>query len=182
MLKALSQVKTAEVERIYPDKLRITISEHRPMAKTIIKIDTRTVLYLISPEGVFYEPICLNDEYVKRLPLITSCNVVFDGRTPKNLKCAKKLEEFLAYTQAKLPMKRWARIDVRDLESIAPIITATSENGIKIIFAPTDYPKQFDRLEYVIRYSKENNKLQDIEQIDLSLKERADVRLRKNKK
>ncbi len=180
-LENLTQVKSAKVERVYPDKIRITISERKPMAKAIVEIDTRTVLYLISPDGVFYEPICLNENYVKKLPLIVGYSVKFNGRTPQNLKCADKLKEFLAYSQAKRPLETWTNINVKELDSVAPIISATTKDDVKIIFAPKDYPKQFDRLEYVLRYSKENE-LQDIKQIDLSLKERADVKLKTSKK
>ena len=77
-------------------------------------------------------------------------------------------------------MQKWAEINVQDIDSVVKLIAATTEDGVKIIFAPQDYPKQFDRLEYVLRYSKEN-KLQDIKQIDLSLRERADVKLRTKK-
>ncbi len=180
-LENLTQIKSATVERVYPDKLRVTINEHKPIAKAIAEIDMRTVLYLISPEGVFYEPICLNESYVKNLPQITGYNLKFNGRTPQNLKCADKIMEFLAYSQSKRPMDSWGYINVKELESVVPLISATTKEGIKIIFAPKDYPKQFDRLEYVLRYSKEN-KLQDIKQIDLSLKERADVKLKSQKK
>ncbi len=176
-LENLTQVKSATVERVYPDKLRITISEHKPMAKAYAEIDMRTVLYLVSPEGIFYEPICLNKSYVEKLPEVVGYNLNFNGRTPQNLKCADKLMEFLAYSQAKRPMDSWVSINVKELEGVVPLISATTPEGVKIIFAPKDYPKQFDRLEYVLRYSKEN-KLQDIKQIDLSLKERADVKLK----
>ncbi len=179
-LEGLSQVKTAKVDRAYPDKIRITITERRPVARAQTEIDMRTVEYAISPEGVFYEPVCLNPKYYKSLPLITGYRLRFDGRTPADLKCIKQLMEFLAFSQAKMPMQKWAEIDVKDIDSVVKLIAATTDDGVKIIFAPQDYPKQFDRLEYVLRYSKEN-KLRDIKQIDLSLRERADVKLRTKK-
>ncbi len=182
MLESLTQVKWARVERIYPDKLRIVISEHVPMARTEIKIDNRSVFYAISPEGAFYEPVCMNPDFLKRLPRLEGCRAEFEGRRPKPLSCAKQINEFLAYTQAKMPQMKWTDIDVSQIGSVAPLISAIDENGIKVIFAPKDYEKQFDRLDYVLKYSKENNYLQNIKQIDLSLKERADVKLRSQKK
>ena len=181
-LENLTQIKTAKVERVQPDRLRITITEHYPMAKATAEIDMRTAVFLVSPEGVFYEPICVNGEYIESLPEIVGCDMSFNGRTPKDLSCAKKVAEFLAYTQARMPTgHRWASINVKELEGVAPLISAKTAEGVKIIFAPKDYPKQFDRLEYVLKYSKQNN-IQDIKQIDLSLKERADVKLRTPKK
>ena len=180
-LENLTQIKKATVERVYPDKLRITVSEQRPMAKAITQKDMRTILYIVSPEGVFYEPICMNETYVKDMPLITGYQLNFNGRTPQELKCAPKIVEFLAYSQSRMPMQKWKSINIRDLESVAPILVASTENDVKIIFAPKDYKKQFDRLEYVLKYSKENN-IQDIKQIDLSLKERADVKLKTKQK
>ena len=55
------------------------------------------------------------------------------------------------------------------------------KNDIKIIFAAKDYPKQFERLEYIMRYYAKENKRQEIKQIDLSLKERADVKPKDSK-
>lgn len=180
-VESLSQVKSAKVERVYPDRLKITISEHLPMAKAVAKIDDRTVVFALSPDGTFYEPVCLSASYMNSMPLITGGGIRFKGRTPEPLKCADKLAEFLAFTQAKMPMQKWASIDIGELESVSPLISATTGDGVKIIFAPKDYQKQFDRLEYVLKYS-EQNQIKDIRQIDLSLKERADVKLKSSKK
>ncbi|MBO5254914.1 MAG: FtsQ-type POTRA domain-containing protein [Opitutales bacterium] len=180
-LENLTQVKTAKVERIYPNKLRVTISEYMPMAKFITEIDMRTVLYAISPEGVFYEPICMNEKFIEKLPLITGYQINFNGRSPQDLKCAQKIVDFLAYTQAHMPMNRWKSINVRELGSVTNLIVATTEDDIKIIFAAKDYPKQFERIEYIMRYYAKENKRQEIKQIDLSLKERADVKPKDSK-
>ena len=47
---------------------------------------------------------------------------------------------------------------------------------IEISFDTKELEKQLDRLEYILRYAKEKP-LNKIERIDLSLKERADVKI-----
>jgi len=177
-LEALTQVKSASVERAYPDTLRVVISEHKPMLRFYAKVDYSTRIYIMSPEGAFFEPVCMNASFVEKLPVIEGYYPDFDGGVPKKFKRAAILEEFLAYVQAK-PMKGLENIEavnVRELGSITlPLISVRTRDNTTIIFAPKDYPKQLDRLEYVLRYSAEKS-LNHIDRIDLSLKDRADVK------
>ena len=66
---------------------------------------------------------------------------------------------------------------MRELDSVTlPLIIVKTEEGAQIVFATQDYQKQFDRLDYILRYSQQRP-LKSIERIDLSLRDRADVRI-----
>ncbi len=192
-IKSLSQVKHVEVERIYPDKIKITIEEYLPMARAITTIDSRQTDYILSTMGNFYVPICMNQAYKESLPLITGITLNFNGRTPQDLKSAPKIKEFLAYLQSEMPelklksinvaelehaQNNWDDANVQGYESIIPLFIATTKDDIEIIFAAKDYPKQFERLKYIIKYFSKDNKMDQIKKIDLPLKERADVKLK----
>ncbi len=175
-LESLTQVKSASVERIYPDTLRIVMTEHKPMVKFFAKVDYTDRIYLMSPEGIFFEPICVNAGFVEKLPSLAGASLKFDGSVPQKYEHAAALEEFLAYAQAKGELANWKEVNVSSLANLTmPLLSVKTRNGTQIIFSTKDYIKQFDRLEYILRYSKEKG-LNAIERIDLSLKGRADVK------
>lgn len=181
-LESLTQVKSAKVERIHPDTLRIELEEHKPMAKFSTKVDYADRVYLMSPEGVFFEPVCVNPEFVARLPSLERANPEFDGAVPKRYGNARILREFFAYAQAAGELENWKEVDVSDAAKITmPLLKVRTRDGTLIVFSPKDYAKQFDRLEYILRYSREKG-LNGIERIDLSLKGRADVKYRDSPK
>ena len=94
-------------------------------------------------------------------------------------KNAALIKEFLKLAKHALPeeVQNWRAINVSEIDSLTlPLITVSRIDGGTIIFAPKELEKQLDRLEYILRYAKEKP-LNKIERIDLSLKERADVKI-----
>lgn len=178
-LEDLEQVTSASVERIYPDVLRITITELKPMMRVTVKINGGPRTYLMSPNGVFFRPVSMDRSFIEKLPRIEDARISFDGSRPRPYANAHKVREFLAYAQKLMPeeLAKWRAINVRELDSvILPLIIVKTEGGAQIVFATQDYQKQFDRLDYILRYSQQRP-LKSIERIDLSLKDRADVRI-----
>ena len=170
-IDALSQIKSSKVERVYPDVLRITISERFPVAKIALKIDYETRTYLMDGDGSFFLPICIPQETIDSLKFVEGVKISFDGDVPSPYPGAKKICEFLGAIESRLPeeLKNWASIDVSQLYSrTLPLITAVSRGGTKIVFKPEEYPRQLDRLEYIMKYMRENPHSK-IEKIDLTL-------------
>jgi len=184
-LESMGQIESATVERIYPDILRITITELKPMMRVAIKIDYQARLYAMSADGRFFQPICYSQEALSALPFIEGYLPIFKNNIPSQYKNAKRIEEFLNISRQTMPeeARNWASINVAEIDSLTlPLLTVTRKNGATIIFAPKEYKKQLDRLEYILRYAKEKP-LYKIERIDLSLKDRSDVKIEEiNKK
>lgn len=117
------------------------------------------------------------------MPKIEGIKPDFDGSLPKKYDSAGKVAKFLALAYSEIPAEAqtWKLIDVSNLESrTLPLLKVVTDSGIEIIFAPREYKKQFDRLEYILRYQKENP-LTVIKRIDLSMKGWAPVKIETKK-
>lgn len=172
-LDAMSQIKSSKVERLYPDVLRITISERVPIAKVSRRVDFQTRVFLMDSDGAFFSPVCISDDTINSLKTVSGISTKFAGNAPAPYGLAKKLEEFLNATKARVPeiYDSWVSVDVSQLGSrTLPLITATAADGAQYVFKPSEYPRQLDRLEYIMKYMRENptNK---VEKIDLTLEE-----------
>ena len=159
-LDMLSQIRTSKVERVYPDVLRITVAERFPEAKVLRKIDYEMRTYLMAADGSFFVPICIPQEKID-----------FDGSVPAPYPHAAKLMEFLRAVRTRMPEEyaKWESVDVSQIDSLTlPVITATSKGGTKYVFKTGEYPRQLDRLEYILKYMRENP-TNRAEKIDLTL-------------
>lgn len=181
MLEMLSQIKTSRVERIYPDILRITISEHKPFAKVLLKVDYQNRIYLLSNEGFFFSPISIDEDEIDTLKYIEGIKIVFDGNVPARYKSIHKLVEFVNAVKIRLPEEfdSWLSIDVSQIDSMTlPIITVSTKSGMKYIFKTNQYTRQIDRLEYILKYMKDNP-IDNVEKIDLTYEDSSIVKIAK---
>ncbi len=181
LLDSVGQIKSVNISRKYPDTLRVTISEHEPIAKIAVRPDSKIEYYLLSGDGKFFKPICISDETVAKLPSIRGIRLVLSDSGPLDYPLANVLDEFLKRSQEKMPVEsmKWRTIDLSELSSLtAPLISVISENGAKYVFSAKDFEKQLDRLDYILKYSA-RKPLIGITRIDLSLSDRAVVELAK---
>ncbi len=180
-IDALGQVKSASVERVFPDVLRIKTSEYKPIAKAKIEINSSIKEYLLAETGEFFEPSCMPVEVFNSLPTVQGLNIVLENGKPLPYRHAKTVTNFLRYANARMPEQasKWNTLRLGALDSrILPLIEVVTQDGVKIIFLPENLKKQFDRLDYILRYSVQKPLL-NIEKIDLSLDNRSDVKLKR---
>lgn len=178
ILEDVSQIKSAEVERIYPDILRIEISELKPLAKIAVNVDLKPTVFMVATDGSFFKPICYTDEMLNSYVFLEGVKLDY-GKKYENV---KKFAEFIDTAKKRFPdeVAKWYAIDLSELGSLTlPLVVVTTRTGTKIIFDASDLKKQFDKFDYILRYSKQRS-LNDFEKIDLSLKDRVDAKLRKN--
>ncbi len=179
LLEDIGQIDEALIRREYPHTLRIDITEHEPLVKTAVRMDSNVEYFMMSAQGKFFRPVCIPDEVLGALPSITGIKIIIGESGPLNYPHAQKLRELLAAAEDRLPQhaKTWKSIDLAELSRLTvPLITVTTADRVRIIFAAKDFEKQLDRLEYILKYSQAKS-LAGIEQIDLSLTDRADVKL-----
>lgn len=182
-LESLGQIRTASVERVYPDVLRITLTEQKPFMKLFTEVSGMPKMYIMTSDGEFFEPSCVPPEMIDSMPKLEGFTPIFNGRVPNNYKSASKLASFMSSAYEFMPneSRNWHRIDVSDFDRLTlPLLKVITDSDIEIIFAPRDYKKQFDRLEYILRYQKENP-LTIIKRIDLSIKGWAPVKIKNSK-
>lgn len=179
-LESLSQISSASVERAYPDALKITLTERKPFMKLFTEVSGEPRIFIMTLDGEFFEPACVSPEMIDAMPKLEGFAPKFAGRTPQKFASAPIVAQFLnsAYEHVPNEARNWKRIDVSEIDSITlPLIKVITDTDIEIIFAPKGYKKQFDRLEYILRYQKENP-LTVIKRIDLSIKGWAPVKIK----
>lgn len=182
-LESLSQIESASVERAYPDALKITLTELKPFMKLFTEVSGRRKIFIMSPDGRFFEPACVPPGMIDAMPRLEGWTPRFNGPVPEPFKSAQEVAKFLGAAHAAVPAaaRGWKRVDVSDLDSLTlPLLKVEDESGMEIVFAPRDYKKQFERLEYILRYQRENP-LTVIKRIDLSIKGWAPVKIKTTK-
>ena len=50
------------MERAYPDALKITLTELKPFMKLFADVSGRRKIFIMSPDGRFFEPSCVPPE------------------------------------------------------------------------------------------------------------------------
>ena len=138
-LESLSQVESAAVERSYPDALKITLTELKPFMKFFTEISGKPRMFIMTPDGRFFEPACIQPEMIDAMPKIEGIKPDFDGSLPKKYDSAGKVAKFLALAYSEIPAEAqtWKLIDVSNLESrTLPLLKVVTDSGIEIIFAP----------------------------------------------
>ena len=175
-IENVNQVSSAKVERVYPDQIKICITEKKPIAK----VNTNNGVLLMSANGEFFEPICYAVEEIDAFVELTGIKILKQGKKYVAYPMAKTVNELFAETKKMLPavFNTYQRVDLSDLHSkVSPLLEVYTNEDVKIIFLATDFNRQLSKLEYVLRYAKDKSVRGA--QIDLSLEGRTDMKLRK---
>lgn len=171
----VGQIRKAEITKIYPDKIRIEVSEYVPAARVAIARGRVLKEYALSREGVFFESVCIPRESLMELPWVIGVPIVEIGGEIAPYSYAFKIDELVKAAREALPehYKTWRTVNVRELGSATlPIILVTTSENMKILFSAHALEAQLEKLEYVLKYMRENG-IDNIEKIDLSLSRKA---------
>lgn len=177
----VSQVKSANIQKIYPDKIRIEIQEYRPCARVAISQNKRICEYALAKEGVIFDPVCISRDELMELPWVIGIPIVKNERLFEPYEYAGKIDELVKKAKAALPehFKTWRTLNAKELDSITlPILVVTNSDKTKIIFHANNIDFQLKKLEYILRFYEQDG-LSGIEKIDLSFESRAIVTMRK---
>lgn len=173
------QTISAEVERIFPDALKISVTEHRPMMR-IVTMDAqgKRYLYLISETGEVYNGSHYSPSTLKGLPFLDGVVLKRSGLGFEPVAQAPVLAELLKTARAGWPelYAQWRIVSCQNFKGdvTAPganIIVKTNDKS-DIVFTPEDFPRQLQHLQEISAYAR-RERLPRIEQIDLSLEDPA---------
>ena len=184
--EALAQIKSVEIEKNYPDKLTIHVSERRPIARLAVLRADKLDIYCLASDGAFFAPIEIPQDRLDTLAWVTGVPLVYIAGRLEPFARAPKLEQFLTAAKLKLPdhFRTWQTVNVRETGSVTlPIIVVTTIHNVKLIFHADDLAQGFEKLEYVLRFCKETNLIdidKNVEKIDLTMKGQAVLSPRKN--
>jgi cell division septal protein FtsQ len=159
-IETVAQVKVVDIQRRYPDVLRVMFTEHVPILKIYIADPEQgKKRLLVSETGEVFEGFGYPELILAELPIL------FGGRLLKGsngflpLEVVSKIKPLLDATRSYNPkmLRDWSRIrfDVlqegSELDGLIRIRTAQAR---EVIFSTEmDYYEQLRRLDYVIDYS-----------------------------
>ena len=179
----ITQIKSANVAKIYPDKISIEIEEYSPSARVAIAKNRKVREYMLSKEGVIFSPIGIKKSETSDLPWITGIPIIPKGSNFAAYPFAGSIDELVKEARLSVPknFSTWRTINAKELGSITlPIMIVSTTENVKIVFHAKNIKFQLEKLEYILRFFEEEG-LVNVEKIDLALKGRAIVSLRKKK-
>lgn len=169
------QIREAQVERIFPNSLRVRIKEHHPILRLAIQDAVgKRELMLVSPEGVVYK----GQEYpiatLKNLPFLDGVVLSRRGDGFERLNGMDVVSELLREARENYPhlYSQWQVVSCRnfqgDVRSPGASIEITTRNLGKIILRPEQFDRQLKRLDMIAGYHNEAG-LRQVASIDLTL-------------
>lgn len=179
-LEAHGQVKSASVERQFPNALKIYIQEHEPvMRMRVMGPDDRPELRIISRAGTIYKGVGYAQATLNKLPYVVPYQHP-DGRF-KPLRGIERVAELLEVTRRTQPnfYKTWKVVSLQhysgDPEMPGEVIEVRTVTVPRIIFGlNTDFAQQLDRIGVILQYVQSRGN-PALKRIDLSLQGSAAV-------
>lgn len=179
-LEAHGQVKSASVERQFPDALKIDLKEHEPVLRMrVMGAEEQPELRIVSREGTIYEGVGYPQATLRKLPYVVPYRHPEGGFRP--LRGIDKVANLLETARRTQPnfYKTWQLVSLEhysgDPELPGQVIEVRTSMVPRIIFGfNTDFAQQLDRLAVVLNYVQDRGN-PAIRRIDLSLKDFAAV-------
>lgn len=177
-LLAEGQTRSVEVERVFPDALRIGIREHQPVLRLAARDRSgERRIYLVSDEGEVYTGHNYPAATLRSLPYLDGLVLRRADETRyQRLPQVPVLAQLIAEARERHPalFNQWTVVDSRDLgnDAAAPgaLIRVRTRDYGEWIFAPRDFSRQLQRLELILSHARRQD-LSDIQSIDLSFEE-----------
>lgn len=182
-IETLGQVRSAIVARQFPDTLKITISEYKPIVK-VLGVDEygKRQGLLVSDDGHVFRAYGYTAKKLRHLPYLTGISLRKSGNSFKTISHMDCLSELLRCAQLESPhlYKYWKSVSLEYCQhgntSLGAFIEVQTKNIGEIIFATDRFGLQLNRLNSIVSYASKQ-KLSTIERIDLSLGSQAAVKV-----
>jgi len=179
-LEAHGQVKSASVERQFPNALKIKIKEHQPVLRMrVMGANEQPELRIVSREGTIYTGVGYPQATLRKLPYLLPYQYPEGGVEP--LRGIGQVADLLEVTRRTQPnfYKTWQLVSLQhysgDPELPGQVIEVRTAMVPRIIFGfNTDFAQQLDRLAVIFNYVQSRGN-PAVKRIDLSLPKDAAV-------
>lgn len=173
-LEAHGQVKSATVERQFPNALKINIQEHEPVLRMrVMGKDGQPELRIVSREGTIYKGVGYPKATLRKLPYVSPYQYPGGGIQP--MRGIGKVAELLEDARRTQPdfYKTWQLVLLEhysgDPDLPGQVIEVRTSMVPRIIFGfNTDFAQQLDRLGVILNYVQSRGN-PALKRIDLSL-------------
>ena len=179
-LEAHGQVKSASIERQFPNALKIDLKEHEPVLRMrVMGVNGRAEVRIISREGTIYKGIGYPRATLNRLPFVLPYQHSEGGILP--MRGIGQVAELLEETRRKQSnfYKTWKLVSLKHYSGNpdfpGQVIEVRSSMVPRIIFGfNTSFAQQLDRLAVILNYVQSRGN-PAIKRIDLTLPKDAAV-------
>ena len=179
-LEAHRQVKSASVERQFPNILKVNIKEYDPvMRMRVLGPNDQTELRIVSRAGTIYKGEGYSEANLNELPYLQPYQN--SEHDLKQIRGIEQVAELLDLTRRSQPnfYKSLKVVSLEDYsgypEMLGDVIEVRTTIVPRVIFGlKTDFAKQLDRLGLILGYL-ENHDNPALKRIDLSLQDSAAV-------
>ncbi|MEC7281399.1 MAG: FtsQ-type POTRA domain-containing protein, partial [Verrucomicrobiota bacterium] len=179
-LEAHGQVKSASIERQFPNALKIDIKEHEPVLRMrVMGAKEQAEVRIISREGTIYKGIGYPRATLNKLPFVLPYQHPEGGISPmRGIGQVAELLEETRHTQSNF-YKTWKLVSLKHYsgnpELPGQVIEVRSSMVPRIIFGfNTSFAQQLDRLAVILNYVQSRGN-PAIKRIDLTLPKDAAV-------
>lgn len=167
-LERVGQVRSAEVERVFPDELRIRIQERAPVARIFAQRASgeKLVLY-VDAEGAVFEGIALAASTIRFLPLLDGISLSREGEGYSRIEGMGTVAKLLDESRELAPhlYRSWTVVSLAE----SPQIVVKGRLAKAAVFSPDeDFRTQLARLDYILDYHR-GRLLSDVSRVDLTL-------------
>ena len=179
-LEAHGQVKSASIERQFPNALKIDLKEHDPVLRMrVMGVNGRAEVRIISREGTIYKGIGYPMATLNRLPFVLPYQHSEGGILP--MRGIGQVAELLEETRRKQSnfYKTWKLVSLKHYSGNpdfpGQVIEVRTTMVPRIIFGfNTSFAQQLDRLAVILNYVQSRGN-PAIKRIDLTLPKDAAV-------
>lgn len=182
-LEAHGQVKSASVERQFPNSLKIKIKEQEPvMRMRVMGANEQPELRIVSREGTIYRGVGYPQATLRKLPYLIPYRRPEGGVLPLvGIGAVADLLEVTRFTQPNF-YKTWQLVSLEhysgDPEMAGEVIEVRTSVVPRIIFGfNTSFEQQLDRLSVIFDYVQSRGN-PELKRIDLSLPDSAAVQFK----
>ena len=179
-LEAHGQVKSASIERQFPNALKIDLKEHEPVLRMrVIGANEQSEVRIISRDGNIYKGIGYPRATLNKLPFVLPYQHPEGGILPmRGIGQVAELLEETRHTQSNF-YKTWKLVSLKHYsgnpELPGQVIEVRSSMVPRIIFGfNTSFAQQLDRLAVILNYVQSRGN-PAIKRIDLTLPKDAAV-------
>lgn len=179
-LEAQPQVRSASVERVFPNALKIRLREHEPVLRLAVAgSDGRTEHRIVSRAGTIYEGTGYPRTTLTRLPFLAPYQYPDGSFTP--LRGMDRVAELLAAARREHPdfFRTWRVVSLKhfsgDEKLPGQVIEIRSTRIPRVLFsASKQFDLQLDRLQVIFNFLAQRGD-PSVKRVDLSLRGSAAV-------
>jgi hypothetical protein len=157
-LERFGQVREATVQRIFPDALRVSLAERRPVLRVAVAgSDGRPEVLLVAADAQVYRGYGYASRTLRQLPFLEG-ETIAQSRSGAFLPLEGLHQLIRLVTEARTKHPRlyrdWFSVRLDGLREAGrhplTFLTVRTRQGGRIVFAPSDFAEQFARLGRIL--------------------------------